>query len=105
MTHPVISCSPGSPDGLRSCRTDTESTGDQQIIGCVDVAAQAGPGAGQLDGPRMAMALSRIRTELRIERHAEGHQRGGAGAVPVADETAPVRAGGGDRLRELLRLQ
>ena len=63
-----------------------------EIVRGVDVAAQSGPGAGQFDGARIAMALSGIRAELRIERHAEGEQRRCAGAVPVGDEAARVTA-------------
>ena len=84
---------------------DTEAAGDQQVVGRVDVAAQPRPRAGQLDGSRMSMALSRIRPEMRIESDAEGKQRRRARAVPVADEAARVAAGRSDRLGQLLRLQ
>ena len=103
--HPVACCSPRAADGLRRCRADAEPPGHQQVVGCVDVAPQPRPCAGQFDGPRMSMALRRIRSELRIESYAESKQRRRARAVPVADEAARVSACGGDRLGQLLGLQ
>ena len=98
-------CYLGTGDGLRRCRADPEATRDQKVIGCVDVAAQARPGTGQFDGARMAMALSRICAELRIQRDTEGDQRRGAGAVPISDEAARVGARGRDGLAQFLGLQ
>ena len=88
-------------EGLRR----TFRQGSREIVGCVDVAAQTRPGTGQLDGTRMAMALSRICTELRIQLDTEGDQRRSPGAVPIADEAARVGARGRDGLAQFLGLQ
>ena len=76
-----------------------------QVFGGVDVAAQARPGPGQLDGAGLTVALCRVGAEAGIEGNAEGEQRRGPAAVAVGDETAPVRARLRQRLAELAGLQ
>ena len=53
----------------------------------------------------MAVPLRGIRAEMRVERDAEGEQRGRSGAVPVGDKTARVVPRRRDRFGQFLWLQ
>ena len=60
----------------------------RQIVGGVDVAAQPGPRAGQLDGARICVSPCRIGAEAGIERTPNANSAAVPRAVPVADEAA-----------------
>ena len=76
--------------------------GHRQIIGCIDVTAQAGPRTGQLNGPGTPMYSGRIGTELGVQRYAEGEQHRRSGAVPIRNEASAVDPGGIKSLREFM---
>src|SRR6202012_4052703 len=100
---PPLRCRYCNRPGRR--RSHSETTGDGQVVGRVDVATQSRPSTREFDRTRMPVLCRRIRPEPGGEGGPERTQGRSTGTEAIGDETTLVPACRGNRFGKFLRLQ